>query len=114
MSLKNSAKKLGLAVFVFFNVLIPARADFERAQAAYLRGMQKEKKLDYQAAEAEYRSSLAADPRYYWAYKRIAACRYSLGDKAGALQDYDRYVAANPIDLEARQYAASLRASLAR
>lgn len=91
-----------------------AWCDFESAQAAYLRGLQKEKKHDYSAALSEYQASLAAEPRYFWAYKRSAACRYRLGDKSAALKDYETYLAANPIDAEAGQYAAGLKAALAR
>ncbi len=98
---------LALASILF--LATPLRADLTGAQEAYRRGMQFEKAKDYHAAISEYEGALLAEPRYVYAYKQIGTCKYYLGDKAGALEAYDQYLAKMPNDAAIKNFADKLR-----
>jgi hypothetical protein len=88
------------------------KADMAGAQAAYKRGMDKDKLKDYQGAMSEYQAALAAEPRYAYAWRQIGNDRYYLGDKAGALEAYDKYLAVVKNDPRTQAFADRLRSQL--
>ena len=97
-------------VLVLTFLALPLHADLESAKAAYQRGAQLEQAKQYNAAITEYQSALAAEPRYAYAWKQIGNCRYYLGDKAGALQAYDEYLAVVKTDAKTQAFTDRLRA----
>jgi hypothetical protein len=88
------------------------KADMAGAQAAYKRGMDKDKLKDYQGAMGEYQAALAAEPRYAYAWRQIGNDRYYLGDKTGALEAYDKYLAVVKNDPRTQAFADRLRSQL--
>lgn len=110
MGADGRARVLGGMVLVSF--LLAGRAawaDLTQAQAAYTRGVQQERARNYQAAIREFQDSLAADPRYVYANKEMGNCDYYQGDKAGALENYDKYLAVVPSDSRVKALADYLR-----
>lgn len=94
-------------------VLLPLalRADLIEAKGHLDKGIAFERDKKYSEALAEYEWALKSEPGYHRAWRQIGNCRYHLGDKPGALQAYDTYIAA--VDDEAtRGYADRLRASI--
>lgn len=88
------------------------QADVAAAQAAYKAGMEKDKLKDYQGAMSEYQAALAAEPRYAYAWRQIGNDRYYLGDKAGALEAYDKYLAVVKNDPRTQAFADRLRSQV--
>lgn len=88
-------KTLLTAIFLCSSAL---HADVKQAQALYAQAKALQNQKQYQAAIPLYIKSLHAEPRYAYSYKEIGTCKYMLGDKAGALEAYKRYLAAVPKD----------------
>jgi hypothetical protein len=88
------------------------RADLAGAQAGYKKGLELMKAKQYQAAITAFEASLAAEPRYVYSWKYIGTCRYYLGDKPGAVEAYDKYLAVIKNDPQTQAFADKLRGQL--
>jgi hypothetical protein len=84
-------------------------ADADGAKAAYMRGIQKEKAKDYSGAVVDYSAAVVDYPNYYWAYKELGNCFYYLGDKAKAVENYDKYLTYAPGDIAIKTFADKIR-----
>lgn len=100
------------ALFLAIFAAIPAHASVADAAEAYRRGATLERSGDYEAALVEYQAALAHEPNYFYAYRQIGNCQVRLRQPQRALEAYDRYLAARPGDVQMRDYADRLRASV--
>ena len=90
----------------------PAAAFLEGAEAAYRRGVVLEKQGNDSAALIEFQAALQHYPNYYYAYREIGNCFVRTQQRAKAVQAYDQYLSANPMDAQVRDYNARLKQSL--
>lgn len=94
-----------------FSAVIERDADFaegwnRRATVRYLRG-------DIHGSIADIGQVLAREPRHFGALSGLGLCRIALGDTRGAIEAYERALAANPRLDGARGQIARLRQMLA-
>lgn len=105
------SKKWGIGAALGLLVMVAAaRADTAGATAAFKKAQQFQAAKQWGAAVKEYQAALAADSKYVWAYKGLGTTYYQAGDKKGALAYYDKYLAANPSDVQTKAFADRLRA----
>lgn len=100
---------LGLLVVLALGFVRPAEAFLEGAEAAYRRGVVLEKQGNYTAALVEYQAALQHYPNYYYAYRQIGNCYVRLQQTPKAIEAYDQYLSAAPMDATVRDYNARLK-----
>lgn len=103
---------LRLLTLIFLLAPQGAFAFLEGAEAAFRRGQQYERLKNYSAAIVEYQSALSFYPNYFYAHRQIGNCYAFQQQPAKALEAYDKYLSANPMDSQVRAYADRLRGGL--
>lgn len=100
--------------FLIVSLLLaaPLRADLAGAKAAYARGVELEKSKHYVAAMNEYKAALDEEPAYAFAHRQIGNCLYYLGNKQGAVSEYESYLAARPEDAQVKAFSDRLKSEL--
>ena len=97
-------KVFGLLVVLALGLVRPAAAFLEAAEAAYRRGVVLEKQGNYESALVEYQAALQHYPNYYYAYRQIGNCYVRLQQTPKAIEAYDQYLSAAPMDATVRDY----------
>jgi tetratricopeptide (TPR) repeat protein len=101
-----------LSLLTALSLARPVLADLAGAEAAYRRGVLLEKQGNDRDALVEYQDALQHYSTYYYAYRQIGNCEVRLGQRAKAVEAYEQYLAADPMDANVRDYTARLKKSL--
>ena len=80
--------------------------------AAYEEALHLQGSGKYLEAAAKYEEALKADPAQLKSLQGLGFCRYKAGDKAGALEVYDRYLRLKPGDSQVAGFTRRLRQDL--
>lgn len=86
-----------------------AHASLADAEAAYRRGAALERSGDSEGALVEYQAALAHYPDYFYAWRQIGNCYVRLRQAPRAVDAYDHYLTAKPMDNQVREYNDRLR-----